>query len=56
MDLVSYLKDQIEFLSEQFKDAKNDQNETMAYLVESRLDEAKKIMTAVNKGQIDRLS
>ena len=56
MDLISYLNDQINFLTDQYEQAQKDQNVTMTYLVESRLDEAKKIMQAVHDGQITSLS
>jgi hypothetical protein len=56
MDLVSYLKDQIDFLTEQFNQAESDKNITMKYIVESRLDEAKKIQKAIDDGEITSLN
>lgn len=56
MDLISYLKDQIEFLTEQFNQAETDKDTTMKYIVESRLDEAKKIQKAIDDGEITSLS
>jgi len=56
MDLISYLKDQIEFLTEQFNQAESDKDVTMKYIVESRLDEAKKIKKAIDDGTINSLS
>ena len=56
MDLISYLKDQIEFLTEQFNQAESDKDVTMKYIVESRLDEAKKIKKAIDDGTISSLS
>ncbi|GAK48341.1 hypothetical protein LOSG293_260040 [Secundilactobacillus oryzae JCM 18671] len=55
MDLVSYLKDQISFLTEEFERAQKHKDVTMRYIVESRLDEAKKVLNAVKRGEIDRL-
>ncbi|MCH5462399.1 hypothetical protein HC026_04170 [Lactobacillus sp. LC28-10] len=56
MDLISYLKDQIEFLTEQFNEAETDKDVTMKYITESRLDEAKKIKKAIDDGTINSLS
>mgnify|MGYP000846736005 FL=1 len=56
MDLISYLKDQIDFLTEQFNEAENDKDVTMKYITESRLDEAKKIKQAIDDGTINSLS
>ncbi|GAA3607317.1 hypothetical protein [Secundilactobacillus similis] len=56
MDLVSYLKDQIDFLTEQFNQAESDKDITMKYIVESRLDEAKKIQKAIDDGEITSLN
>ncbi|MTV83068.1 hypothetical protein [Secundilactobacillus folii] len=56
MDLISYLKDQIDFLTEQFNQAETDKNTTMKYIVESRLDEAKKIQKAIDDGEITSIS
>ncbi len=57
MDLIlSYLKDQIEFLTEQFNEAETDKDVTMKYITESRLDEAKKIKQAIDDGTINSLS
>lgn len=56
MDLISYLKDQIEFLTEQFNKAETDKDVTMKYITESRLDEAKKIKQAIDDGTINSLS
>ncbi|KRM76053.1 hypothetical protein [Secundilactobacillus collinoides] len=56
MDLISYLNDQIDFLTEQFNDAKDKNDVTMRYIVESRLDEANKIMKAIKNGDITSLT
>lgn len=56
MKLSEYLHDQLIFLDEQMNEAKEIKNETMQYLVDSKVSEIKLILNALNKGIIDDLS
>ncbi|KRM93264.1 hypothetical protein [Lentilactobacillus senioris] len=54
MKLTEYLHDQLEFLDGQLQEAKEKQNETMEYLVDSKISEVKLILEALQKGIIDQ--
>ncbi|KRL62417.1 hypothetical protein FC85_GL001925 [Lentilactobacillus diolivorans DSM 14421] len=53
MKLTEYLHDQLKFLNDQMSSAKKDKNETMEYLVDSKITEVKLILEALQKGIID---
>lgn len=53
MKLTEYLHDQLAFLDGQLHEAKEQNNETMAYLVDSKISEVKLILEAIQKGIID---
>lgn len=53
MKLTEYLHDQLTFLDGQLHEAKEQNNETMAYLVDSKISEVKLILEAIQKGIID---
>lgn len=56
MKLTEYLHDQLQFLNEQMSSAKKDKDETMQYLVDSKITEVKLILEALQKGIIDEMS
>ncbi len=56
MKLTEYLHDQLKFLNDQMEDAKSKNNETMQYLVDSKITEVKLILEALQKGIIDGIS
>ncbi|WP_169790561.1 hypothetical protein [Lentilactobacillus parafarraginis] len=53
MKLTEYLHDQLKFLNDQMNSAKKDKDETMQYLVDSKITEVKLILEALQKGIID---
>ncbi|MFT8767134.1 MAG: hypothetical protein ABF838_09765, partial [Lentilactobacillus hilgardii] len=53
MKLTEYLHDQLKFLNDQMSSAKKDKDETMQYLVDSKITEVKLILEALQKGIID---
>jgi len=55
MDLVTYLKDEIDFLTEQMKRAEDEKDNSMHFLCDARITEAKRILTQVNDGKINQL-
>ncbi|GEO73751.1 hypothetical protein FD30_GL000957 [Levilactobacillus namurensis DSM 19117] len=55
MDLVAYLKDEIEFLTDQMKQAEADHNSSMRFLCDSRIEEAKHILKQIDAGKITKL-
>ena len=55
MDLVAYLHDEINFLTEQMNRAKKEKDNAMNFLCDSRITEAKRILEQIDKGNIDRL-
>ncbi|WP_165815198.1 hypothetical protein [Levilactobacillus bambusae] len=55
MNMITYLEDQINFLTEQVNDAKKQNNEMMRVMTESRRDEAAHILEAIHSGQITTL-
>ncbi|GEO66552.1 hypothetical protein [Levilactobacillus spicheri] len=55
MDLVAYLKDEINFLTEQMKQAETDNNSSMRFLCDSRIEEAKHILKQIDNGTITSL-
>ncbi|EHO52178.1 hypothetical protein [Lentilactobacillus kisonensis] len=56
MKLTEYLHNQLQFLNDQMSSAKKDKNETMQYLVDSKITEVKLIIEALQKGIIDDIS
>ncbi len=56
MKLTEYLHQQLKFLNDQLNSAKKDKNETMEYLVDSKITEIKLILEAQQKGIIDEIS
>lgn len=55
MDLVAYLKDEITFLTEQMKEAETNNNSSMRFLCDARIDEAKHILQQIEDGKITKL-
>lgn len=55
MDLVAYLTDEIEFLTEQMDRAKREKDNAMNFLCDARITEAKRILDQVNAGKITSL-
>ncbi|MCH4123565.1 MULTISPECIES: hypothetical protein [Levilactobacillus] len=55
MDLVAYLTDEIEFLTEQMDRAKQEKDNAMNFLCDARITEAKRILDQVNAGKITSL-
>ncbi|WP_341778870.1 hypothetical protein [Levilactobacillus sp. HBUAS70063] len=55
MDLVSYLHDEINFLTEQMNRAKKEKDNAMNFLCDARITEAKRILEQIDQGKIDRL-
>ncbi|MFC6274476.1 hypothetical protein ACFQET_02985 [Levilactobacillus tangyuanensis] len=55
MDLVAYLTDEIDFLTEQMEQAQDDQDNAMHFLCDARITEAKHILKQVDTGNINRL-
>lgn len=49
MKLTEYLHDQLKFLNDQMNSAKKDKDETMQYLVDSKITEVKLILEALQK-------
>ncbi|MDN6434818.1 hypothetical protein [Lentilactobacillus parabuchneri] len=56
MNLTEYLHSQLTFLNDQMSSAKKDKDETMQYLVDSKITEVNLILEALQKGIIDGLS
>lgn len=56
MNLTEYLHSQLTFLNDQMSSAKKDKDETMQYLVDSKITEVKLILESLQKGIIDGLS
>jgi hypothetical protein len=56
MNLTEYLHSQLKFLNDQMSSAKKDKDETMQYLVDSKITEVKLILEALQKGIIDGIS
>lgn len=56
LKLTEYLHGQLTFLDEQMVTAKQDNNETMQYLIDSKITEVKLILEALHKGIIDQLN
>lgn len=56
MDLVSYLNDEIKFLTEQMNEAQQEKNTSMRFLCDARIEEAKHILKKIEAGDIDRLT
>lgn len=56
MNLTEYLHSQVKFLNDQMSSAKKDKDETMQYLVDSKITEVKLILEALQKGIIDGIS
>ncbi|QMU08201.1 hypothetical protein [Levilactobacillus suantsaii] len=56
MDLVSYLHDEINFLTEQMTAAEKEQNSSMRFLCDARIEEAKHILNKIDAGDIDQLT
>ncbi|WP_283678978.1 hypothetical protein [Lentilactobacillus sp. Marseille-Q4993] len=56
MKLTEYLHDQLQFLNEQLDEAKDKNDQTMQYLVDSKMTEVKLILEALQKGIIDEMS
>ncbi|GHP13631.1 hypothetical protein YK48G_10560 [Lentilactobacillus fungorum] len=56
MKLTEYLHNQLQFLNDQMKSAKNDKDEATQYLVDSKIAEVKLIQEALQKGIIDEMS
>ncbi len=54
--LSEYLHGQLTFLNEQLDDAKENNNEPMQYLVDSKMTEVKLILEALQKGIIDEVN
>ncbi|WP_208908804.1 hypothetical protein [Levilactobacillus yiduensis] len=55
MDLVAYLTDEIDFLTEQMDRAKQEKDNAMNFLCDARITEAKRILDQVNAGKITSL-
>ncbi|MFD1548732.1 hypothetical protein [Levilactobacillus fuyuanensis] len=55
MDLVAYLHDEINFLTEQMNRAKEEKDNAMNFLCDARITEAKRILDQVDNGTINRL-
>ncbi|WP_407889827.1 hypothetical protein [Levilactobacillus sp. N40-8-2] len=55
MDLVAYLHDEINFLTEQMNRAKKEKDNAMDFLCDARITEAKRILEQIDNGTIDRL-
>ncbi|WP_164511501.1 hypothetical protein [Levilactobacillus cerevisiae] len=55
MDLVAYLTDEINFLTEQMNRAKDEKDNAMNFLCDARITEAKRILEQVNSGKITSL-
>lgn len=55
MDLVSYLTDEISFLTEQMDHAENEKDNAMHFLCDARITEAKRVLEQVNAGKITSL-
>ncbi|MFD1454668.1 hypothetical protein ACFQ44_03090 [Levilactobacillus lanxiensis] len=55
MDLVAYLTDEIDFLTEQMNRAKDEKDNAMNFLCDARITEAKRILEQVNTGKITSL-
>jgi len=55
MDLVAYLHDEINFLTEQKNRAKKEKDNAMDFLCDARITEAKRILEQIDNGTIDRL-
>ncbi|MDT6981260.1 hypothetical protein [Levilactobacillus zymae] len=56
MDLVSYLHDEINFLTEQMNEAEKDHNSSMRFLCDARIEEAKHILKKIDAGDITQLT
>ncbi|GAY73535.1 hypothetical protein [Lentilactobacillus kosonis] len=56
MKLSEYLHSQLTFLNEQLDDAKQNNNEPMQYLVDSKMSEVKLILEALQKGIINEVN
>lgn len=54
--LSEYLHSQLTFLNEQLDDAKQNNNEPMQYLVDSKMSEVKLILEALQKGIINEVN
>jgi len=55
MDLIGYLHDEINFLTEQMKQAETDNNSSMRFLCDARIEEAKHILDQIDKGTVTTL-
>lgn len=55
MDLVAYLTDEINFLTEQMDRAKEEKDNAMNFLCDARITEAQRILDQVNAGKITSL-
>lgn len=55
MDLVTYLTDEIKFLTEQMNQAESEKNSSMRFLCDARIEEAKHILDQVASGTINQL-
>ncbi|KRL93449.1 hypothetical protein ACUIJQ_02525 [Levilactobacillus hammesii] len=56
MDLVAYLHDEINFLTEQMNRAKDEKDNAMKFLCDARITEAKRILEQIDNGTINRLT
>lgn len=55
MDLVAYLTDEIDFLTEQMNRAKDEKDNSMHFLCDARITEAQRILDQVKAGKITSL-